>query len=65
MGDRSERRGVEAEGEGRNGGAQQGVCRRVGMCRAGGTARIILGDDFVDSGRELDEKVLFDVAATP
>ena len=65
VGDRSERRGMKAKRKGRNGGSQKGVSRRVGMGCTRGTACIVLGNDFVDSCRKLNKKVLFDVTATP
>jgi hypothetical protein len=57
----SERGGVESHVSGGDGGADEGGRGSVGVGSTGGTAGIVFGHNFVDGGREVDEKIVFEV----
>ena len=61
----SERGGVETHVSGGDGGADEGGRGSVGVGSAGGTAGIVFGHNFVDGGREVDEKIVFEVPGGP
>ena len=64
MRDGGERRRVEAKRKRGDRRAKEGVGRGIRVSSTRGARGVVLGDDFVDSGRKVDKEILLDIART-